>query len=73
MIFSAFPAIGCGDLGIPATIIAEIMINTVCEQLTRNPNIQLVITFVLQHSSVLGAFKDKINRLSKDAAGHTGS
>ena len=71
MVFSAFPATGCGGFGKSAKIISEIIINTVCEQLTSNSNIQLVITFVLQQSSVLDAFNDKINSLSKDAAGYS--
>ncbi|CAF4736765.1 unnamed protein product [Rotaria sp. Silwood1] len=60
----AFPAIGCGGFGIPADIIATIMIDAVREQMIANPTIQLVITFVVQQSHVYDAFNTKLKSTS---------
>ncbi len=56
----AFPAIGCGGFGIPSDIIATIMIDAVREQFIMNPNVQLMVTFVVQQSNVFDVFKAKL-------------
>ncbi|CAF1120872.1 unnamed protein product [Rotaria sordida] len=60
----AFPAIGCGGYGIPADIIATIMIDSVRQQLNANPATQLVITFVVQQSNVFDVFNAKLQDTS---------
>ncbi|CAF4325324.1 unnamed protein product, partial [Rotaria sordida] len=60
----AFPAIGCGGYGIPADIIATIMIDSVRQQLNANPATQLVITFVVQQSNVFDVFNAKLHDTS---------
>jgi hypothetical protein len=69
----AFPAIGCGGFGVPPAVIATLMIDAVREQLTINPGIQLVITFVVQQPHVFDAFNAKLKPTSAVAAGRARS
>ena len=59
-IIPAFPAIGCGGFGIPADVIATIMIDAVQDQLSANPTTRLTVTFVIQQKIVYDTFQENL-------------